>query len=97
MKYQIKSRDGNSEMTFTCIEKAPVHGQLTSFAFICALKNNSFAYTLENIWFDEGDIQDILDGLDLVIKNKKFDSFPSYSDLIIKIEASDSRGPRLKL
>lgn len=94
MEYKLKSRDGNSEILLKCVEKQEVDGQQTSFSFSCSVKNNTFSSSLENIWFDEGDIEEICDGLITCVKNPSsgFNSFPSYSDLIIRIEKSDSQG-----
>jgi hypothetical protein len=94
MEYKLKSRDGNSEILLKYTEKQAAEGQQTSYSFSCSLKNNTFSSKLENIWFDEGDIEEICDGICNYVNDPSngFNSFPSYSDLIIRIEKSDSQG-----
>lgn len=94
MEHKLKSRDGKSEISLRFVEKQEVEGQQTSFSFSCTIQSTTFSASLENIWFDEGDIEEICDGLSTYIKDpmKGFNSFPSYSDLIIKIKKADEQG-----
>lgn len=94
MEYKLKSRDGKTEISLLFIEKQEVEGQQTSFSFTCNVQSTTFSATLENIWFDKGDIEEICDGISTYIKDptNSFNSFPSYSDLVIKIKKADKQG-----
>jgi hypothetical protein len=94
MEYKLKSRDGKSEISLLFIEKQEVESQQTSFSFTCGVQSTSFSASLENIWLDKGDIEEICDGICTYIKSPSngFNSFPSYSDLIMRIEKADSQG-----
>lgn len=94
MEYKLKSRDGKTEMSLVFVEKQEIEGQQTSFLFTCSVQSTTFSASLENIWFDEDDIEEICDGISTYIKDptNSFNSFPSYSDLIIKIKKADEKG-----
>ncbi len=94
MEYKLKSRDGKTEISLLFVEKQEVEGQQTSFSFTCSVQSTTFSASLENIWFDEDDIEEICDGISTYIKDptNSFNSFPSYSDLVIKIKKADKQG-----
>ena len=94
MEYKLKSRDGKTEISLLFVEKQEIEGQQSSFSFTCSIQSTTFSASLENIWFDEDDIEEICNGINTYIKDpmNSFNSFPSYSDLIIKIKKIDEQG-----
>jgi hypothetical protein len=97
MEAIIKSSKNDSLVSLKLNETISVERQQNSFSFSVGVSLNSCSLVIQEVWLDEDDVELIIKNLEAYINIERdtFDSFPEYSDGILKVKRIDRFGHHL--